>query len=142
MFHSSCLCGRVMWDVDGPLVFLHHCHCGRCRRAHGTPFSTMVAGPASTLRFAGEDAIVRWESVPGAFRAFCGICGSKVPGETFQGLAFIPAGNLDDDPGVPIEGHIFVGSKAPWDEISGKAPQLQEGFGSQRLNSPSRSGAT
>jgi hypothetical protein len=35
---------------------------------------------------------------------------------------------------VRIKGHIFVGSKAPWDEIAGDAPQLVDGFGSRRLD--------
>jgi hypothetical protein len=39
----------------------------------------------------------------------------------------VPAGVLDDDPGVKVAGHIFVGSKAPWDEIAGSAPQFDEG---------------
>ena len=30
----------------------------------------------------------------------------------------IPAGSLDDDPGIRQETNIFVGSKAPWVEIS------------------------
>jgi hypothetical protein len=33
---------------------------------------------------------------------------------------------VDGDPGVQIEMHIFVGSKAPWDHIGGHAPQYQE----------------
>ena len=41
---------------------------------------------------------------------------------------WVPAGLLDDDPGVRSGGHIFVGSKAPWDEIAGSAPQFQEGL--------------
>ena len=125
MAHSSCLCGSVAWDIDGPLVFLHHCHCGRCRRAHGTPFATMVAGPAESFRMTGIDAVVRWEPVGGAVRAFCGKCGSKVPGDTYQGLMFVPAGNLDDDPGVPVDGHIFVGSKASWYEIPDTLPRYE-----------------
>jgi len=35
-------------------------------------------------------------------------------------------GSVDDDPGVEIEMHIFVGSKAPWDHIGGDAPQFEE----------------
>jgi hypothetical protein len=124
MIHSSCLCGRVRWDLDGPFVFLHHCHCGRCRRAHGTPFSTMVAGSADSLEVTGGDAIVRWESATGVIRPFCGTCGSKVPGAAFQDLMFVPAGNLDEDPGVPVEGHIFVGSKARWYEIPDALPRF------------------
>ena len=47
------------------------------------------------------------------------------------GAYWVPAGILDDDPGVRIAGHIFVGSQAPWDEIGGSAPRLRDGFGSE-----------
>jgi len=33
---------------------------------------------------------------------------------------------VDGDPGVQIEMHIFVDSKAPWDHIGGHAPQYAE----------------
>jgi hypothetical protein len=49
------------------------------------------------------------------------------------GAYWVPAGLLDCDPGVRVAGHIFVGSKAPWDEIAGNAPQHIEGFESERL---------
>jgi len=39
----------------------------------------------------------------------------------------VTAGLLDDDPGLVIGGHIFVGSKAAWDEIAGDAPRFEEG---------------
>jgi len=38
----------------------------------------------------------------------------------------VTLGSVDGDPGVEIEYHIFVGSKAAWDHISGDAPQFEE----------------
>jgi hypothetical protein len=38
----------------------------------------------------------------------------------------VTLGSIDGDPGVQIEMHIFVGSKAPWDHIGGDAPQYPE----------------
>ena len=62
------------------------------------------------------------------------VCGSPVPMLHPDGGAYwVPAGLLDSDPGVPIAGHIFVGSKAPWDEIAGDAPRCSEGFGSPKV---------
>lgn len=76
----------------------------------------------------------RRSGTPQAFRAaerlgttFCRTCGSPLPRFHPNGkIYFVPAGVLDDDPGVKIERHIFVGSKAPWDEIGGSALQFQE----------------
>lgn len=44
------------------------------------------------------------------------------------GLVGIPAGLLDDDPGVKPSKHIFTGSKAPWWEIMDNVPQYEEWF--------------
>jgi hypothetical protein len=38
----------------------------------------------------------------------------------------VTLGSVDGDPGVQIDMHIFVGSKAPWDHIGGPAAQYQE----------------
>jgi len=41
--------------------------------------------------------------------------------------SWVPAGLLDDDPGLGIAGHIHVASKARWDEIPPGTPQFAEG---------------
>jgi hypothetical protein len=38
----------------------------------------------------------------------------------------IALATLDDDPGVRPASHTFVGSKAPWFEITDDLPQYQE----------------
>jgi len=38
----------------------------------------------------------------------------------------IALGTLDDDPGIRPERHIYVGSKAPWFEITDDLPQHDE----------------
>ncbi len=124
MLESSCLCGAVRWQIDGPLQFMSHCHCIRCRKAHGAAFSTTAATPASSFRLQGDEQVGRWQSSANLTRAFCKRCGSVVPGDPWQGLVFVPAGNFDADPGVRPLSHIFVASKAPWYEITGELPRF------------------
>ena len=38
----------------------------------------------------------------------------------------VAMGTLDQDPGKGPESHIFVGSKAPWHEITDDLPQYDE----------------
>jgi hypothetical protein len=38
----------------------------------------------------------------------------------------VTLGCIDGDPGIQIDRHIFVGSKAPWDHIGGDAAQYSE----------------
>jgi hypothetical protein len=122
---GSCLCRDVAFQVDTPFETMVHCHCSMCRKAHGAAFATGVATAAKGLRWSGgTGAIRRRESSPGTVRAFCGRCGSCVPDPLAEERVFVPAGLLDDDPGLRPEAHIFVGSKAPWHEIADDLPRF------------------
>jgi hypothetical protein len=124
MANASCLCGDVTWTLEGPFHHMSHCHCSRCRKAHGVAFATYVAAGADGFALRGREHVVRWESSPGFFRCFCGRCGSVVPGDTLEGLGFAPAGNFEDDPGIRPQAHIFTASKAPWYEIPDALPRF------------------
>lgn len=130
MITGSCLCGDVSFEFDeitGPMT---HCHCSMCRKAHGAPFATYVSAPRRAFRWrSGEDARVLYQAAPRSelHRAFCPRCGSCVPDVGGDEVS-IPAGCLDDDPGVRPSAHIFVESKAPWVDIS-DALERHEGYG-------------
>jgi hypothetical protein len=123
MSRASCLCGLVTWELGGPYVFMHHRHCGRCRKAHGTPFATFIGGPQDRFHLDGSEHVVTWEPPSGSARSFCGRCGSVVPGAPFSGLVFSPAGNFEDDLAARPSDHIFVASKASWYEIADDLPR-------------------
>ena len=126
VLEGSCLCGDVTWEAPGPFTPMHHCHCSRCRKSHGTPFATFFGVPREGFRFLeGADGVRSFASgAPGA-RAFCGRCGSVLPGAASEGPhVFVPAASVDGDPGVRPIAHIFVGSKAPWYEICDAALQF------------------
>lgn len=83
---------------------------------------------ADKFRFiSGEDLIVNYESTPGSFRGHCRVCGSPAPGKApYLETASIPAGLLDDDPGVRPILHVFAGSKAPWWDITDGLRQFEK----------------
>ena len=54
---------------------------------------------------------------------FCGECGSPMPAD-FGEVVMMPAGALDQDPGLAPSMHIFVGSKASWFEITDGVEQF------------------
>jgi len=117
MITGSCLCATVKFAVDHPFDRMLHCHCSMCRKLHGAAFATYGIGPAQGLRWLeGEDAIRRYESSPGFIRAFCGHCGSALPGLRGERV-IVPVANLDGDANVNPTCHIFAGSKAPWHSI-------------------------
>ena len=95
--------------------------------------TSQVSAGRGSLR-TGRDDLRRDFSLPSGWgSAFCGQCGSPLPRLNGNGkIYFVPAGLLDDDPGVAVERHIFVGSKASWDEIAGDAPRFEEDDASLR----------
>jgi hypothetical protein len=123
MIRASCLCGAVTWKVVSAVSSMSHCHCSRCRKAHGAAFATYVVAPAGGLVLEGSDAVVRWPGGDGD-RSFCRQCGSVVPYGSGDVL-FLPAGNFDGDPGARPELHMFVGSRAPWYTIRDGLPGFE-----------------
>ena len=126
--NGNCLCGAVRYEIDGPLSMMIHCHCSMCRKHHGTAFATFVAAPLSGYRLlSGADQIVEYQSSAGSARRFCRVCGSVAPSVvTAMDMVFLPAGNLQGELEARPSAHYFVGSKAPWYEITDALPQHVE----------------
>ncbi len=94
-----------------------------CRKIHGAAFGTYVVAAAEGFGFArGESQIAFHASSKGNRRAFCPTCGSLVPGEAREGRVAMPAGCLDDDPGVRPLAHIFVASRPAWSFFDDAVP--------------------
>ena len=128
MVSGSCLCGKVRYELEGRPQFINHCHCSMCRKAHGAAFGSFLHADGRTFRWtAGATEVQNFESSPGTFRAFCRNCGSNLPVLEDDGThVTIPAGTLDDDPGVRPVVHIHTASRAPWYAISDDLPQFPD----------------
>jgi hypothetical protein len=127
MLTGRCLCGEVAFEVTADIGMVSHCHCSMCRRFHGSAFSTHGVVPVDGFRWlAGQELVRRYASSPGGARPFCRRCGSNVPSDHMPGFIIVPLGNFDDDPGARPLAHIFVGSRAPWYEITDTLPQHAE----------------
>jgi hypothetical protein len=131
MLRGGCLCGAIQYEIVGPIGKALYCHCSMCRKFPGTAFRARLSVPKSSFRFVqGEDLLTSYRSSADTIKRFCRICGSPIvnswdPEPDSYGLAM---GSLDDDPGVRVRPlcHIFVGSKAPWYEITDSLPQYQK----------------
>jgi hypothetical protein len=128
MVKGSCYCGRVTYEVTGPFNAMMSCHCSMCRKHHGAPFATYVSAPLRNFRWlSGEDAQIHYQSSEQTSRDSCRVCGSPLPVLLpAHGLALLPAAPLEGDLGITPQGHMFVGSKAPWYEITDTLPQYDE----------------
>ena len=126
---GSCLCRRVTYEISGALKDVLNCHCSMCRKLHASAFRTRAAVATRDWKtLTGEQFIKFYESSPGERKGFCSECGSSLFTK-FDGnpeVIGFPLGTLDTDPGVKATRHIFVGSKAPWFDITDSLPQYEE----------------
>jgi hypothetical protein len=124
---GSCLCDAVRFEIEGKPLAMVNCHCSRCRRGRSAAHATNVFVAFEQFRWTRGEAHVKVFDLPGAARFgtnFCDVCGGDVPrGSPKIGRVNIPAGCLDTDPGSRPMYHIFVGSKAPWFDITDGLPQ-------------------
>jgi hypothetical protein len=129
MVQGSCLCGGVVFEIEGPLTPIQLCHATRCRKATGGAYATEMLGPSDGLRWKrGLEMVATYEaplleSPPPYRRAFCRTCGSPPPAE-LEGSPFVVlnAGVLDGDPGTRPFRHAFVAQKACWHELTDGLP--------------------
>jgi hypothetical protein len=127
---GSCLCDGVGFVLTERPQLARYCHCGRCRKARSAAFASNLLVSDAGVRFTRGAEHVASYKIPEALRftqAFCRRCGGKLPRiDPDRKLAVVPMGALDDDPGIRPSAHIFVGSKAAWDEIADALPQHAE----------------
>ena len=127
MLTGSCFCTKVSYELDGSLQNGRACHCSRCRKVFsGASSAYAELAPGSQIRWHGRERLVAHESGDGWAIGFCGSCGSTICGLRNGEVHGLTLGCVNGDPGVEIEMHIFVGSKAPWDHIGGSAPRYDE----------------
>ena len=126
---GSCLCNGIQYEVRSALGDIMQCHCQKCRKANGTAFATNAAiSTEDFVLLTGEALLGEFESTPGVFRVFCKQCASPLYSRrpSQPDMLRLRIGTLD----TPIEGrpstHIFVGSKAEWEEITDDVPQYNE----------------
>ena len=126
--NGRCLCGRVVYRINGAITGINFCHCRQCRKASGSAFGTSAAVTREDLEIVrGREHLSRYESTPGKQRVFCGNCGSPLYSVREGGdTAYVRLGTLDDDPGRAPDVHIHVASRAAWYQIHDDLPQLAE----------------
>lgn len=131
MIRGSCNCGQITFEAEGEVSDVYVCHCSICRRATGSNGIAVVIVANERFRWtSGEENISSW-SKPGADWAmsFCRTCGSPLPGADDNENMFLPAGLIHEGgERLAVAHHIWVDSRAVWDEIGDAGRQHPEGF--------------
>ncbi len=122
---GGCQCGAVRYRVKGPLRGVINCHCTMCQRLHGSAGAHSKAKKASISIL--EDRGLKWYATSErARRGFCGECSSTLFWEPVgQDATGIVAGTLDQPTGLKTIGHIFVGEKPDFYELTDDVPQFE-----------------
>lgn len=126
ILRGVCMCGATTYEVEDRFEYAMNCHCSKCRRTTGSAFKPMAGIRVEALRMTAgaATALVFGESEARDYH--CGQCGSLIYSVVREGrYAHVTMGTLIDTPAIRPDKHIFVGSKAPWFDITDDLPQFE-----------------
>lgn len=117
----------MRYTVADEFRYAANCHCSNCRAATGAAFKPFAGIERSKLEVTdGADRLLVWGD-DGGNHTRCAICGSLLYSVVRDGeYVHVALGSLIDEPSIRPTEHIFVGSKAPWFEITDELPQNEE----------------
>jgi hypothetical protein len=122
---GGCQCGAVRYTVADEFVYAANCHCSGCRKATGSAFKAFGGIEREKLEITDglDDLFIVGEKDANDTR--CRVCGSFLFSVVRDGaFVHVAMGSLVDTPSIRPTEHIFVGSKAPWFEITDDLPQF------------------
>ena len=127
---GSCLCNAITYQFSGPEFVFQYCHCSRCRKFTGSAHAAnIIIDPKQFEWLGGEELVGRYEHPEANHFAtcFCTRCGSSLPWLAKSGRSMvIPAGTLDEDPGIRPTQNIFWHDRAPWQKEVADLVQYDE----------------
>lgn len=128
---GACNCGAISFKINADLSEVIVCHCSICRRATGSNgIAVLVVDNEKFEWTSGEDFIGSWKKPDADWEmSFCRRCGSPVPGPNDEARTFVPAGLISDgDKNLKVAHHIWVDSRATWDEPGDSGRRHPEAF--------------
>jgi hypothetical protein len=124
---GGCECGAVRYRVADEFLYAANCHCSNCRAATGSAFKPFAGIERSKLEITnGADGLLVWGD-DDSNHTRCAQCGSLLYSVVRDGAyVHVALGSLADAPTLRPTEHIFVGSKAPWFELTDDLPRYEE----------------
>ena len=128
---GSCLCGDISYEISQNVGDIAHCHCIKCRKAHGAAFSSVARIEDKNFSIAGEGALSCYQSSPGKTRYFCSCCGSQIYAKRDNtDFIILRLGTLNDESMAGSQyqetKHIWLAEKACWYETNSSLEEHQE----------------
>ena len=131
MATGECNCGAVAFEVTTKVSDVFICHCSICQRSTGGNGKIVVVVNNTDFQWLrGKELVNTWHKPEHDWQtSFCQTCGSALPGINDEARMYIPAGLITGGgDNLKVAHHIWVDSKATWDEISDKGKQHQQAF--------------
>jgi hypothetical protein len=124
---GRCECGAVRYRVADAFLYAMNCHCSVCRAATGSAFKAFAGIERSKLEITDGESSILVFGEDDLNNTRCAVCGSLLYSVVREGgYVHVALGSLVDAPSLRPTMHIFVGSKAPWFEITDDLPQFEE----------------
>ena len=124
MLAGRCYCGAVSYRVEDAFLYASNCHCSNCRRTTGSAFKPFAGIELEKLELTGGRDSLLVVGDDDLNDTHCAGCGSLLFSVVRDGAyVHVALGSLVDAPGLRPTKHIFVGSKAPWFEITDDLPR-------------------
>ncbi len=129
MYTGGCYCGAVKFEISSAIKNIVYCHCSQCRKLQGSAFASN--GVVDTEHFklvSGKKDLTAHKLSETQTRYFCKHCGSPIKSKNTKvpNKIRVRLGTIDTDIKEKPQAHIFVASKANWDDIYDGIPQFDE----------------
>ena len=131
MVLGQCNCGEVAFKIDNGISKVCICHGSICRKSTGSNGIAVVVVDNEAFQWMrGEDQVLTWKKTIGNWEtSFCRVCGSTLPGINDESRMYVPAGLITNgDESLKVVHHIWVDSKAVWDEIGDSGKQHRQAY--------------
>jgi hypothetical protein len=124
---GKCECGAVRYRVADAFLYAANCHCSRCRAATGSAFKPFAGIEREKLEITEGPDMLLVVGEQDSNDTRCRACGALLFSVVRDGAyVHVAMGSLVDAPGIRPTSHIYVGSKAPWFDITDDLPQFEE----------------
>ena len=129
---GSCLCGEISYEISQSVGDIAHCHCIKCRKAHGAAFSSVAKIEDQNFLLRDESQFLKsYQSSPGKTRYFCSCCGSQIYAKRDNtDFIILRLGTLNDESMAGSQyqetKHIWLAEKACWYEVHSEIEEEQE----------------
>ena len=127
VLRGECECRATQYEVPDEFVYAANCHCSRCRAGTGTAFKAFAGIERDKLTVTEGDDLLMVFGEDDLNDTRCAECGSLLYSVVREGgWVHVAMGSLVDEPSIRPSEHIYVGSKAPWFEITDELTQNDE----------------